>query len=249
MFYIFKKVHTGQTYVGTDCIEEFDVWVGDTNDNTVEKYSYKQLWEFLTKYSVKIMGVSENCTFKDLYYNVKGYCIYDKAFIDNCLNQCNDLGLVTKFNGGRISVIDYNGKNSVVQIPNGVQVIGKECFKNKDYITKISIPESVLVIEDYAFSGCKSLSSVSVPSGLTYLGNFAFKDCHRLKCTIRLPKSCIYLGLGCFCNCDCIVYIPKMAKFIKNGGTAYKDDFMRVFYPDMFNQDFDRGDFGDVIRY
>ncbi len=68
-----------------------------------------------------------------------------------------------------------------VVIPNGVKIIGKGAFDNRDSLVSITLPEGVTTIEARAFHDCSNLSSVRIPSTITYIGENAFSSVNHLK--------------------------------------------------------------------
>ena len=75
----------------------------------------------------------------------------------------------------------YNGKDTVVKIPDSVTSIGEYVFFEKKHIEEVIIPDSVTSIGEYAFCDCINLESVTVPDSVTYIGDKAFNDTPWLK--------------------------------------------------------------------
>ena len=80
----------------------------------------------------------------------------------------------------------YLGKDTEVQIPQGVASIRGDAFENCNNLINIIIPEGVKVIEGGAFFGCASLTSIEIPSSVTYiepnnLYHSTFGDCRGLE--------------------------------------------------------------------
>ena len=75
-----------------------------------------------------------------------------------------------------------------LDLPQGLQTIGKGAFLACINITDIIIPGTVISIGQSAFSGCKSLVSVEIQEGVTVLSLGCFSDCPLLS-TVRLPNS------------------------------------------------------------
>ena len=75
-----------------------------------------------------------------------------------------------------------------VDIPEGVEIIGKNAFENCNKITSIHLPDSVKEIGFSAFFKCTSLESITIPESVERIYNAAFLGCTSLK-SIHLPKS------------------------------------------------------------
>lgn len=83
-------------------------------------------------------------------------------------------------------------------IPNNVNTIGENAFKNNKSLTQMVIPESVTTIGRGAFADCSNMTFISIPSSVKSIGRDAFKDC-RLE-SIVIPKSVNQLT-GAFSHC------------------------------------------------
>lgn len=93
-------------------------------------------------------------------------------------------------------LVAYNGKDSDIEIPEGVKQIGPECFKDMKFIMEVSLPDSLERICEDAFSGCVNLRSVTGGMNLSTIEDRAFKGCPIN--TIRIVDSVKAVGLGAF---------------------------------------------------
>lgn len=73
----------------------------------------------------------------------------------------------------------YNGAETDVVIPAGVNIIGAKAFEGCIGLTSVVIPEGVTEIGERAFEKCISLSKVHLPSTLKKI-EMAFVDCGEL---------------------------------------------------------------------
>lgn len=72
-------------------------------------------------------------------------------------------------------------KENVVQIPQGVQKIGKSAYSNNQKIQKVIIPEGVVEIEKWAFVGCSELAVIEIPQSLLNIGEGVFGRCPKIE--------------------------------------------------------------------
>lgn len=90
--------------------------------------------------------------------------------------------------------------SDVTEIPSGVEVIGKSCFKGFDG-TSITIPSGITRIGDSAFRD-SDLTSITIPATVTYVGEHAFDYASSLKTVVfeqsSDPNRGLVIGEGCF---------------------------------------------------
>lgn len=78
-------------------------------------------------------------------------------------------------------LLKYRGKQSIVEIPNTIESIGKSAFSGCVHIEKVIIPSSVKDIEDYAFYACINLKELYISPKTQRIEETAFLDCMVLK--------------------------------------------------------------------
>ena len=98
-------------------------------------------------------------------------------------------------------MIDFEIKDGVLSIPEGVTVIPAETFCGNQNIARAIMPDSLKIIGKGAFYGCRSLKEIIFPEQLVSIGNYAFCDCVVLK-SIRIPDSVNHIGTGVFYGCE-----------------------------------------------
>lgn len=75
-----------------------------------------------------------------------------------------------------------------VQLPDGLERIGRDAFSDCDALEEVVIPASVKTIAPYAFGGCESLKKVTFLGEVQSLSRTAFSDCFNLY-TILVPQG------------------------------------------------------------
>lgn len=124
----------------------------------------------------------------------------------------------------RIAEHAFEGKYmSAVELPDTIEHLGLECFKNcysltsvvlsknlKNIcygafngcwsLTSINIPDSVESIDAYAFYGCSKLASVEIPDSVESIDAYAFYECYKLA-SVEIPNSVKKIGIQAFYNC------------------------------------------------
>lgn len=75
-----------------------------------------------------------------------------------------------------------------VQLPDGLERIGRDSFSDCDALEEVVIPASVKTISPYAFSCCESLKKVTFLGEVQSLSRTAFSDCFNLY-TILVPAG------------------------------------------------------------
>jgi len=96
-----------------------------------------------------------------------------------------DFEVIKSKDGKSITIDEYKGKATAVNIPAKIQnlpvtEIGSKAFYANRSITSVTIPNGVTSIGKNAFEACINLTSVTIPNSITSIGNLAFRDCIRL---------------------------------------------------------------------
>ena len=127
----------------------------------------------------------------------------------------------------------YNGKRSVLDIPEGVTQIADNCFKNRTSITSVNMPESLISIGQSAFEGCTNLRSVNFNDALESIGNYAFRYCSRLVSAVFGSKL-ETIGSQCFYNCYslCSVLLPDIIELINSSTFEGCTSLENIIIPD-----------------
>lgn len=118
-------------------------------------------------------------------------------------------------------LVEYDGDDSHVVIPDGVVEIGSEVFSCCE-MESVTIPESVVRIADSAFEYCENLESVVLPSGLKHLGANAFSGCEKLT-EIEIPSGVKRIGDNAFDGC------VNLRKVVLSEGLEYIGDEAFMF--------------------
>ena len=88
-----------------------------------------------------------------------------------------------------VKLVKYTDREATeCRIPECVQVIGREAFRDCISLQHIEIPEGITEIEENAFFGCTSLQSVKIPDSVTKIGDGAFSGCASLR-SITIPRN------------------------------------------------------------
>ena len=98
----------------------------------------------------------------------------------------------------------YTGETqSTVTVPDGISIIGRNCFKQHTEIKKIVLPQGVETILGGAFQSCTALESVLLPDSLQEISEMAFGGCLALK-TVSIPDSVKRIGYNAFSRCTAL---------------------------------------------
>lgn len=136
------------------------------------------------------------------YYYVAGNCLIEKAsktVIAGCDNSVIPTdGSVTRIEDGAfgsllfksftvpdtiISIGDYAFAQShlrEIQLSDNLTAIGKQAFRDCDYLTTLTLPSKLKTIGGGAFAGCDNLRSVTIPCSVTLIDKSAFSYCKSL---------------------------------------------------------------------
>lgn len=146
-------------------------------------------------------------------------------------------------------------EGSACTIPQGIEIIGYQAFRDCSSLTSITIPNSVTSIEDWAFYRCRSLTSISIPDSVTSIGKSTFYECSSLTsislpdsitsisglaffgCSsltnVSIPNSVTSIGEGAFCGCSLTsISIPDSVTSIGNSVFSQCSSLTSVSIPD-----------------
>ncbi|MCQ2292797.1 MAG: leucine-rich repeat protein [Bacteroidaceae bacterium] len=80
-----------------------------------------------------------------------------------------------------------------VELPEGLEVIGKDAFCGDRHLEKIILPQSLRTIKRGVFWECDRLDNVVIPAGVEEIGEFCFWYClnlHSVTMKDRTPETC-----------------------------------------------------------
>ena len=102
-----------------------------------------------------------------------------------------------------------------VVIPNNVTIIKDEAFRDCINIETISLAYGLKSIYWAAFYNCSSLKSIVIPNSVTGIGPFVFQDCHNLL-SAELSNSISEINGDTFRNCSSLktIVIPNSVQEI-----------------------------------
>lgn len=139
-------------------------------------------------------------TIPDALSNIGG-----RAFADTAWLRERKQNFVTVGDG---VLIQYNGKDKIVELPARVKQISGAFAGNKT-IESIKFNAKLRVIGDMAFMGCTSLKSVTIPNKVTTVGDEAFCGCKSLK-SVTFGKGTESIGADAFKYCGkAELYVPR----------------------------------------
>ena len=120
-------------------------------------------------------------------------------------------------------LIKYNGQDSLVVIPEGVEEIGTNAFVDCDSIISIKLPSSIKKLHRQAINDCNSLSEINIDNnvecnGCSLCSCHSFKNCliignklirvpETTKGTYVIPNGITEISNGAFCKCKLITEI------------------------------------------
>ena len=139
-----------------------------------------------------------------------------------------------------IFLYDYDGKtitgitsefNGTVEIPEGVEKIADNAFKENTEITEVICPESLREIGNYAFKGCINLQKIEFNEGLDSIGVGAFEDNKAIE-RVVFPNSLEKIGNKAFKGCMNLYEIDLNEYLVAIGYDAFKGtDLSEVYIP------------------
>jgi len=165
------------------------------------------------------------------------YCFEDgflynknKTILENCLDY-------------KLEEMNYE-----IQIPDGVEKIGKAAFSNQTKLSKVDLPNTLIEIGDNAFENCSKLGKIIIPNTVKIIGDHAFAGCadtgeeysivtetwefvhYGLK-ELNLGEGVETIGDGAFSGCYYIekVTLPNAVRSIGDG--AFQKCYEELWMP------------------
>lgn len=84
-----------------------------------------------------------------------------------------------------------------MEIPQGIDFIGRSAFQNQTGLETVVLPESLTEIQPSAFEGCTGLRHVTLPAGLSMIGDRAFGGCAALE-KVDFQGGCPWVSESAF---------------------------------------------------
>lgn len=111
----------------------------------------------------------------------------------------------------------YEGPGGAVDIPEGVEEIGFQAFKDQRGVMSVKFPKSLKRLRKEAFAGCAGLSRLVLPECVEEIGAFAFVGCAALTEAV-LPESLTEIGDSAFKDCAALqkLNLPAGLRSIKH---------------------------------
>lgn len=128
-------------------------------------------------------------------------------------------------------LIEYEGEDEHVSVPEGVTRIGEYAFSGTSVVS-VSIPEGVTHIEEGAFHACDRLTSVAIPKSVKYIGETAFGKCYALT-EITIPNGVEILEKEVFLACESLtcVTIPDSVQIIDKSAFHGCEGLTQINFP------------------
>lgn len=108
-----------------------------------------------------------------------------------------------------------------ITIPDTVENIGENVFKNCTSLKTVTIGKGITTIPKQTFYKCTALESVTIPSTVTEIGQQAFYQCSSLA-SISIPSGVTTIGANAFCGTALTaVTIPNSVTSVGEGMFKY----------------------------
>ena len=119
-------------------------------------------------------------------------------------------------------LVQYNGTDTVVRVPEGTKSIGSNAFYGKTLVEEVYLPDSVQVLENSVFGGCTNLKQVHLPETMTSWGTSVFNNCKSLT-AIRVPEGVTSVGDNCFKGCAALAEVQLPSTLTNIGAYAFEN--------------------------
>lgn len=170
----------------------------------------------------------EKCVLRVPFDSLSEY-MKDERFKDFKYITAIDGSRCLKYSDSGLEIVGCEEKNCEnIVIPEGVETIAEEAFKENINITSVVCPSSLREIEELAFWGCRNLDKVTLNDGLIRIGQEAFLDTN-LK-SVKIPYTVENMGLTPF-ECTMKVNIRNNHYSDVDGVLYNKEQTSLILYP------------------
>ena len=123
-------------------------------------------------------------------FDIEGKMLYDAAHtrLISCLTDASMVILPKTLRTIGSLAFTRRERLKKVQLPDGLDRIGRDAFSDCDTLEELIIPASVTTIEAYAFASCDNLKKVTFLGTPKRLARTAFSDCDNLL-SILVPEG------------------------------------------------------------
>ncbi len=130
-------------------------------------------------------------------------------------------GVLYDYSGVRLIAFPPASKGFFA-VPNGVEAIADNAFKQCENVTGVTLPQSLSSIGSHAFEQCGALQNIEIPSSVTYIGTKAFANCKKLA-TASIDAAIAILPERAFENCTSLKSIALANELRTIGESAFED--------------------------
>jgi hypothetical protein len=138
-------------------------------------------------------------------------------------------GYVLYTEGDTKVLVNYEGTETSLTLPEGITEIGQYAFYNHRQITSVLLPDSVTKIGAHAFAYCVELQSMTIPASVTEIGNHAFYNCTGLK-ELQFSEGLTAIGEHAFYYCTAIESVTFPDSLKKVGVYAFSGCAIKEVY-------------------
>ena len=126
-------------------------------------------------------------------------------------------------------LVQYNGTDKTVNIPDGVKKIAPIVFDSNEIIEYVTIPDTVTEIGLYAFAST-NIRNLKLPKNLEIIGASAFRFCSNIT-EVAIPGSVRVINSSAFFVCQNLktIVVPRSVEEIKIDAFACCDDEAVVY--------------------
>lgn len=113
----------------------------------------------------------------------------------------------------------YVGKDAIVKIPKGINLICDSAFQGNTFIEQVILPKSLKKIGNAAFHLCENLEIINIPNGVEIIGTYAFYNCN-LK-NISISNSIKKIDSRAFMDCKYLLNVNFPYSLTEIGERAF----------------------------
>ncbi len=118
--------------------------------------------------------------------------------------------------------------SGIVELPEGLEEVGRECFMNSSKLSELFLPKSLKKLGWGSLARCEKLKRIHLNDGLEVLDDYVLLGCSSLE-AIKIPRTVQFIGNGALSALGCAIQVEEEnTHFLTSEGVLFNKDKTRL---------------------